>query len=444
MLSPDDRQIVERDREIPGLGTILDTDALIDTLRAGLPDAGIRVLEPSYVHYKPHTNCLVAGRLKTEDGELPFYAKAYGADAPVKLKKTRRLQSVPSPLGPGTLVVEEQRIGCYFFPVDHRLKGLRRLADPATEGSLLSGLLGKSHAFSDATLRPLRYKPERRFVACLESPAGPKLLLKFFDPVRYKVAKQAAQALSTPASARTNRANYFFDRHNVMGLEWVPGRLLSDLILTKDKDSPEQGGAAAIERTGTALAELHSRAPSALRKQRRADETRRLFAQAATIGHLYPAIDRQAEKLALKLVSSLEDISGETTALHGDFYDRQVLLSDGAPVIIDLDEARLGHPAVDLGLFVAHLERHRLSNRLSAEKVHIFTDALVRGYERVRPAPSPSVIRLYIAIGLLHLAAEPFRYREPQWRGQMANLLAHVEAILDESSEAQLLRRTAV
>ncbi|NIL94707.1 MAG: hypothetical protein GTO71_09755, partial [Woeseiaceae bacterium] len=54
MLSPDDLQIAERDRDIPGLGVVLDADALIDILQAGLPDAEIRTLEPSYVHYKPH------------------------------------------------------------------------------------------------------------------------------------------------------------------------------------------------------------------------------------------------------------------------------------------------------------------------------------------------------------------------------------------------------
>ena len=156
MLSRDDQQVVERDLDVPGLGTILDTDALLSALQAGLPNAGIQGLEPSYVHYKPYTSCLVAGLLRATDRELHFYAKAYGADAPVKLEKTLELQSVPSHLGPGTLILEDAAIGIYFFPVDHRLKGLRRLADPATEASLLKGLLGKSHDFRDATLRPLR------------------------------------------------------------------------------------------------------------------------------------------------------------------------------------------------------------------------------------------------------------------------------------------------
>ena len=442
MLSPDDLQIVERDRDIPGLGTILDTDALLSALQASLPEAGIRGLEPSYVHYKPCTSCLIAGLLQTRDQEIPFYAKAYGEDGPVKLEKTEELREIPSRLGPGTLILEDAAIGIYFFPVDHRLKGLRRLADPVTVLSLLKGLLGKSHDFSDATLRPLRYKPERRYVARLESPAGPDMLLKFFEPSRYKAAKRAAQAISETATSATRRRNYFFDRHKAMGLEWLPGRLLSDVVL--ERDASEQHRAAAVEQTGSALAELHSFAPGALKKQLREEETQRLHAQAATIAHLNPAIGAQAERLALMAESLLLQVPAEMTALHGDFYDHQVLISDSAPVLIDLDEAKLGHPAIDLGLFIAHLERHRLYDRLTAEEVGAYTRALLRGYELVRPAPSEPVTRLYTGIGLLHLSAEPFRYRESEWRRRMAALLALVETTLDGSHEARASRRTAV
>jgi hypothetical protein len=51
---------------------------------------------------------------------------------------------------------------------------------------------------------------------------------------------------------------------------------------------------------------------------------------------------------------------------------------------------------------------------------------------------------LYTGIGLLHLVAEPFRYREARWRQQMENLLTHVEAILGGISPARSSRRAAV
>jgi Ser/Thr protein kinase RdoA (MazF antagonist) len=442
VLSPDDLQLVGRDGDVPGLGTVLDTEALTKALHADLTDAGVSALELSYAHYKPHTSCLVAGRLVTADTELPFYAKAYGADGPVKLEKTRILQAFPSPVGPGTLILEEARIGFYFFPVDHRLKGLRRLAYPDTERSLLRGLLGKSHDFSGATLQYLRYKPERRYVASLESKQGTKFLLKFFEPARYQAAKRAAQALSAQGQTGIERATYFSDRHKVMGLEWLPGQLLSHVILAPDTGECDK--AALVELTGAALAELHSHAPSGLTKQSRADEIRRLQAQAVTIRHLCPVLGKQAEELAGSVISSLDEVSAETTALHGDFYDKQVLFSDGNPVILDLDEAMLGHPAIDLGLFIAHLERHRLNHRLSSQEVDLLADALVRGYQLVRPAPAQGAIRLYTAIGLLHLAAEPFRYRDPNWREQMRSQLSHVDAILERNSAVRPLRHATV
>ena len=268
------------------------------------------------------------------------------------------------------------------------------------------------------------------------------MLLKFFEPSRYQAAKRAAQAISETTTAATRRMNYFFDRHNAMGLEWLPGRLLSDVLL--ERDTSHQDRVASVEKTGAALAELHSCAPGALKKQLREDEIRRLHAQAATIAHLNPSLGEQAERLAVMAESELEEVAVETTALHGDFYDHQVLMSEGAPMLLDLDEAMLGHPAIDLGLFIAHLERHRLYDRLSAEEVDAYSRALVRGYEQVRSAPSESVMRLYAGIGLLHLSAEPFRYRESEWRKRMSDLLAHVEAILDGNPELQPSRRTAV
>jgi hypothetical protein len=442
VLSPDDLQLVERDGDIPGLGTVLDTEALTDVLHAVLPDSRVRKLVVNHVHYKPHTNCLVAGLLVTDDTELPFYAKAYGADAPVKLEKTRRLQDVPSPLGPGTLILEDANIGFYFFPLDHRLKGIRRLAHPDTTLSLLRGLLGKSHEFSDATLRPLRYKPERRFVACLEIPNGPKSLLKFFAPGRYRAAKAAAQAICSQGLPGLERTAYFSDRHNVIGFEWLPGYLLSQTILAPDV--PTQYKAGAVEQTGTVLADLHSSVATTLTRQSRSDEIRRLRAQAKTIRYLCPALGEQAEQLCRKIISSLESISEETALLHGDFYDKQVLFTDATAVILDLDEARIGHPAIDLGLFIAHLERYRLNHRLSSHEADVLASALVRGYQLARTIPEEAAIRIYSAIGLMHLAAEPFRYRDPNWRKQMQRQLSHVDAILERNFSARPLRRATV
>ena len=235
------------------------------------------------------------------------------------------------------------------------------------------------------------------------------------------------------------RTTYYSDRHNVMGFEWLPGRLLSATILAPDIS--ERDKASAVEPTGAVLAELHSCVTNAITRQRGADEIGRLDAQAETIQHLCPVLGNQAEQLCREIVSSLENISEKTTLLHGDFYDKQVLFSDGNPVILDLDEARLGHPAIDVGLFIAHLERHQLYLRLTSHEAGVFADALVRGYQSVRTAPTEAEIGLYTAIGLLHLAAEPFRYRDPNWREQMQSQLAHVDAILKRNSPVRPLCR---
>ncbi len=428
MLSPDDLKLAQRDCGVPGLAVVLDTEAITNTIRAHLPDEDIRSVEPTYVHYKPHTNCLVAYQLRTSDGEFPIYAKAYGADAGVKLEKTLGLQGIPSSLGPGTLILEATNIGCYFFPVDHRLKGLRRLAYSSTRRNLLRGMLRDPSEISSATLRHLRYKPERRYVACLETESGPKSLLKIFTPARYQAARAAALAFRSQGPLQISRMAGFSDKHNVLAFEWLPGHLLRHTMLSPDVQKKDK--TSAVELTGAALAELHSQTPTTLAHQSPAEEIFRLSAQATTIAHLSPAAGKHAEQVVRQIASGLKKIPTETTALHGDFYDHQVLYSDGAPVILDLDEAIFGHPARDLGLFIAHLERDRLHDRLSPDEVDLFADALVQGYQLTRPAPSSRAIRLYTAIGLLRLAAEPFRYREPNWPHQIEALLAHAETML--------------
>ena len=434
MLASDDLQLARRDNDVRGLATVLDAGALTQALREHLPDASIDALEPIYAHYKPHTNCLVACRVRTADEEGLVYAKAYGADADVKLEKTRELEAFPTPLGPGTLVLESDRIGCYFFPVDHRLKALRRLASPDTRRSLIRDLLGDFPEAPAVTLRHLRYKPERRYVACLETPGGPRFLLKFFTPERYRAAKAAAQVFSAQGLGVTERNTCYLDKHNVMGLEWLHGRLLSDIILTAG--DTHRGRARVAEGAGSALARLHSAEPAGLKEIRRTDEIARLEAQATTIRYLCPSLGERADEIVELIVPALGEIGEETMALHGDFYDKQVLIADGSPLVLDLDEASQGHPAIDIGLFTAHLERHGLCGRLSSQEVDIFAEALVRGYRRVRSTPSHPAIRLYTAIGLLHLAAEPFRYRETNWRGQIGQVLSRIETLLNRPISA--------
>ena len=102
--------------------------------------------------------------------------------------------------------------------------------------------------------------------------------------------------------------------------------------------------------------------------------------------------------------------------IHGDFYAKQALVMDAGIALLDFDQAAVGEPAVDLGNFVAHLEREALEGRIPAERIEEMTSALLQGYGR------PVSIEAWTALALFLLSTDPFRQREtrphpPQRKG---------------------------
>jgi Ser/Thr protein kinase RdoA (MazF antagonist) len=429
MLSRGDAGLVQRERMIPGMATLLDTGALTGALQAHLPGVTVLGASMAYVHYKPATCCLVAGRLHVPDRDVLFYAKAYGADAPDKLVKSRRLGGVTGPFGPGTIVLDDIDTAVYFFPVDHVMKSLRRLADPETRRNLLKRLFAGRPELQEATLHTLTYKPERRYVARLDTADGPQAVIKFYTPDGYAAASAAADAYVARGALQFAREAGRTDQYHGIAYDWHPGYLLRELI--HDEAGRESDKVAVLERVGAALAELHGQAPDGPRQRTLEDELKRVDAQAVTVGQLVPGLQPLLRSLKQRISGHLAELPRVDRALHGDFYDRQVLITDGRILILDLDQAQWGDPAADLGLFMAHMERDVLRNELTLNAMQCHADAFVSGYRRACPEPPPdTAIRLYTAIGLFYLSAEPFRYRVPEWPARIEAMLARAEALL--------------
>lgn len=427
MLSQADAELVARERAIPGMETVLDHEALAGCLRACMPGLDIHAIRQNYVHYKPATSCLVACRLTTDDAEYLFYAKAYGPDAPVKLRKTRRLSEIATPLGPGTLIFDHIATAVYLFPVDHRLKALKHLADSDKQRKLVKTLYPERPGFHEGLLTPLTYKPERRFVARLDLEDKPRAVLKFYNPSGYEAARSAARAFESRGALQLAPLAACADRYQALACDWLEGSMLNELL--RQPGVAQQQKITALQNTGTALADLQHQQGAGLAHRTPDGERSRLAAQAETVGHLAPGLSARAGQLAQRLAEAIGNSISTTCALHGDFYDRQVLVSGGKPVILDLDNAALGDPAADPGLFIAHLERAVLRDELDADEQACFAGALLQGYQEAGGLAERERIRLYTAIGLFYLAAEPFRYREPDWPARMEALLTLIEAI---------------
>jgi hypothetical protein len=75
-----------------------------------------------------------------------------------------------------------------------------------------------------------------------------------------------------------------------------------------------------------------------------------------------------------------------------------------------------------------------LRGDLAPNRVRDVRKALLEGYVAESAADAPARIDLYNAVGLLRLAVDPFRYREPNWPDRIAIILSRIDSILESSS----------
>src|SRR5687768_106194 len=141
VLSPFDADLVRRDTALPGLGIVLDPEALVDVLRRSLPGADLGSVRATYVKYKPGTNCLAGYQLTVSGRVVDLYAKAYGVHASRKLQKARENPGTSGALGPGRIPLEDDQIVVSVFPNDAKVRALPTLAAVESRVDMLREIL---------------------------------------------------------------------------------------------------------------------------------------------------------------------------------------------------------------------------------------------------------------------------------------------------------------
>lgn len=412
-----DAALLRREPELPGLAVLLDAQAFARELAGALPEAGIRSAAPVYLRYKPHTSCLAAYRVATAAGTISVYARAHRPSVPEKLRSAGEASERDSLLGPGGVVLGDVAVAVHAFPHDRRLPALTRLTDGRRRRRLLRRALPEHPRLWDGTLRTLRYKPERRWVAVVESATGERALLKLH-------ADAAATASAAPRLGQ-------LAEHHLVVHPWIDGRPLDEALLT-------QGAAAgaAARQAGIALAELHrgdgplDAAQLATLPPGARSGDARLRSAADAVAWLCPRLADLAFSLATQVADEDEEPS-VSCPVHGDWSPDQVVLGPSGAGIIDLDAAHRGDPTRDLGSFIADLEARVLAARLSARTAALASQGMLGGY---RDAGGPATtdaraLAQATAAGLLLRAPEPFRTRDPHWGARTAAHLRRAEQL---------------
>ncbi len=420
MLSAADAQLVRRDPQIPGLGMLLDPEAFAEILQRLYPEAGVETVQPRYVRYKRATSCLVGYRVVAAGAQLDVYARAHNRSMEVKVDKPAQQRSVPSPLGQGIMVMKEAAIVIYAFPNDDELCGLQWLSHPGRRREMLERLLPDRSSLWTAPLEPLRYKPERRYVARLHTPDDRGAVLKFYTKDEFRINSAITFVSRPPLRIPQSLGRSRQDR--LTAAEWLEGQPLRD-ALSKCRVSADT-----CRTIGSAIACLHAQKPKLRRFVTAESYVDSLANAALAVAEVAPEIAERAQRLSQQIGDRLLNRHFRSRrAIHGDFSADQVLLQDGEVAIVDFDRAGYGDPRIDLGTFRARLAGDVVRGELSDDRAEsVFSDLL----EEYRLESKKDVTRnlaRFISGSLLQCAVEPFRHRHENWPQYTEAIIAQAE-----------------
>ncbi|MGY6529414.1 MAG: phosphotransferase family protein [Cyanobacterium sp.] len=423
MLLPADDYLIRRDLDLVGLRLLLDTDALATTLLAQFPHLNLNQVKKTYIRYKPATSCIVSYELTIAQKTVLAYAKAVTNQD--KLEKYVQRPGVIQDCGIGRTVFKPERVIFSLLPNDNKMKQLTKLFDVQSREQTLQKLLPDHDDLSSLTLKTLRYKPERRYVAQLSIPTKPEAIVKAYSHREYPQAEINAHAFKSIAPLHILPELGHSKGDRLLAFPWIMGLTLADLM-TIAPDNTEQ-----FILTGTALGLLHQQDPKNLKPLSRGDEAKHLLLLASDLTWLCPQWKHRIQNIAVELSIAILNAPIIHRPIHGDFNGEQVLLSNRNDItFIDFDCAMGGDPAMDLGSFIAKLIRDELQGVLSTKQCEKLAMALVAGYRTTAPEViSDDQIQLYTAVGLFRLVAEPFRHCECNWLEKIDIILSRIEQI---------------
>jgi hypothetical protein len=427
MLSRADSALAARDPQVPALSLLFDAERFGQVLREhGVVGRDAKV-QLDYLRYKPATNCTARYQVSSRDhAPTVVYAKALqntlpdaGKLADMSLQPTTR-----GVLGFGRLLLPKLTIAVTEFPNDNKLPQLTALFDPAQQLALLASLGIKVSSRDSIQLEVLAYKPERRATVKLVLPER-TIVLKAYSMDEWPKAKAANNAVQSSNSVLLPTCIGMLEGERLLAFRWQNGESLRAWW----RDSVTARAGASL--TGGALARIHAIAADTWPLDGLDCFAQRIEQLIGQLEVLAPRAAGAARRLAAQALPLLD--SARVAAAHGDFYDKQVLIADRTAQCIDFDSASRANPALDLGNFIAHLERDLLARRLPAPTVKAAISGLLAGYAHGGGTIEHNAVAGATALALIQLCHHPFRYREAEWPSRILAIVERAQSILDRS-----------
>jgi Ser/Thr protein kinase RdoA (MazF antagonist) len=242
----------------------------------------------------------------------------------------------------------------------------------------------------------LKHKPGRRRTLRAVGPAGSAVVKLYASERAATVAARVAALGTGPAEPIVPRVLLCDPARRLVALSWVPGTPLRQAVLAKDGE--------ACSRAGFALGTWHAfwigRAPRCMKRHTSRREVEIIDARADAL----PTATAERMK---RLARRLRPTWACSTVVHRDLYEDQVLVGERIG-LIDLDDAALGPPELDIGNLLAHLELRalRAGNGLPG-----MAEPILEGYAASGPVLDPQLLDRCRRLSLLRLVGI---HREPR------------------------------
>jgi thiamine kinase-like enzyme len=273
----------------------------------------------------------------------------------------------------------------WIFPHDRKIKNLTVLDEIPDE---LRDIEGGTWTNS----RIVAHAPEKSVTAqCLDDAQQTIAYAKIYagDEGRQIFGTYTHVAAALKTETQIPRAITYFEKHRLLLLEPVAGIALSAVTPAQSEN--------AFFRLGKALKTLHHiGSPTSIRSSTRL--TPEAIAQAAAvISQARPDAADSVHRLSTQLIAQYE-APRRRVFLHGDVHPKNILLNDDHLFLLDLDQAAIGPPEVDLGSVIAGLYCDACTGSHTARETSLLKCALLNGYD----APQTSrALRWHVAAALL-------------------------------------------
>ena len=478
-LNDADRALIARDTDLPGLGLLLDEEALLDEVGRQMPAADVACIRIDYLRYKPGTSCMAGLRVIDTLGRTQHaFARALTASNPDWEQHAARLQKRAALDGRFSAhVLPRTRLLLASAVHDRRITALGTLLNtPGTLGGTdpLPDDLGIDQHLYEREIQAhvLRYKPERRMVLQLRQGSRQVGVLRACTEREFPATEagaRLARAFQGTAPLAVGATRHF------LVMPWQRGQSLDMLgsdtaravqelsahgeVPPADMPQLDLGLFADI---GLRLGELHEARIAHPVHRAVADDIDAVTRAATSIARLLPALGERVHRLADRTAQALQQAgtSWQPCITHGDLSLEQMVRDPlGQLQFIDWDSAALGDPMVDAGSLLARLATQYLGRSRTApttealaDLIDTVHDALARGLDASSALPAALSARAphtrrragwHTVAGLLRLAPEGFRRRRPSWPEHMEQIVALAEHLAARLQPATLHAATA-